>query len=542
MPDLMTMLQGNDLSFLRQVANSWKIDLTAPDAYTALPILVDKILNPQLIAEVIEALPMEAQAALQDLLENENRISWALFCRRHGELRVIGAAKRDRERPDLKPISPTEILWYRALIGKDFFDLSDGNQEYAYIPDDLIENFTLQKMQKKEFLGRPASPQENAQVMPSDDSILDHACTLLSALRAGVKVEMLETGWWKIRLPILKDLLMALSLIDEEGLPNPEAVRSFLGMDRASALNFLVKGWMISEEFNELRLLPGLKIEGTWQNDPLHARQSILEMLSELPQDIWWSLTSFVAAVKENQPDFQRPAGDYDSWFILDEKTGEYLRGIGSWNEVDGALIRFMLTGPLHWLGFYDLAGPTGSTQAAAFRPTKWAESLWHGFSPKGFPAENSRIKVTVDGRLTLPPLTPRSIRYQVARFCTWEEQSAKGYHYRLTPASLERAGKVGLKVMHLTGILRKYAVSPIPPNIFRALEHWEKFSAQIHLEKATLLKVASPEIITSLRKTSATRFLGEILNPTTITIKPGGEETVRQALVEIGYLSDPSL
>ena len=53
---------------------------------------------------------------------------------------------------------------------------------------------------------------------------------------------------------------------------------------------------MDSPTFNELRLLPGLKFEGEWDNDPLQARQAMLELLSHLPRDQWWSLPAFVAA------------------------------------------------------------------------------------------------------------------------------------------------------------------------------------------------------------------------------------------------------
>jgi hypothetical protein len=81
-------------------------------------------------------------------------------------------------------------------------------------------------------------------------------------------------------------------------------------------------------------------------------------MLSQLPQDIWWNLPSFVNAIHDIQPDFQRPAGDYDSWFIRKDNSDDFLRGFSSWDEVDGALLRFLITGPLHWLGFYDLAAP----------------------------------------------------------------------------------------------------------------------------------------------------------------------------------------
>ena len=37
---------------------------------------------------------------------------------------------------------------------------------------------------------------------------------------------------------------------------------------------------------------------------------------------------------------------------------GDYLRGFSTWDEVDGALVRFLITGPMHWLGLVDLAAP----------------------------------------------------------------------------------------------------------------------------------------------------------------------------------------
>ncbi len=51
----------------------------------------------------------------------------------------MGAGKRDREHPHLKPASTSEVLFYRALIARAFFDTDKGPQEFAYIPDDLFE-------------------------------------------------------------------------------------------------------------------------------------------------------------------------------------------------------------------------------------------------------------------------------------------------------------------------------------------------------------------------------------------------------------------
>ncbi len=99
----------------------------------------------------------------------------------------------------------------------------------------------------------------------------------------------------------------------------PETVKAFLEAPRAEALAALGRAWLPSTAFNELRQLPGLRFDGEWQNDPRRTRESILGFLAGLPAGTWWSLTAFTAAIKETAPDFQRPAGDYNSWFIRRE-------------------------------------------------------------------------------------------------------------------------------------------------------------------------------------------------------------------------------
>ena len=114
MPNLQKILEGNDLGFFRIVANFWGIEMTAPDGYTALNSLLNEMRSPRLTNEIIEALPAEARTALQALWENEGHLLWAQFCRLFGEVRDMGPARRDRERPDLHPVSPAEVLWRRC--------------------------------------------------------------------------------------------------------------------------------------------------------------------------------------------------------------------------------------------------------------------------------------------------------------------------------------------------------------------------------------------------------------------------------------------
>ena len=282
-----------------------------------------------------------------------------------------------------------------------------------------------------------------------------------------------------------------------------------------------------------------MKAEGDWQNDPRRARQAILDFLANVPTATWWSLPAFVTAVRQQQPDFQRPAGDYDSWFLRDQQSGEFLRGFEHWDDVDGALLRYLICGPLHWLGAVDLASPSAEALPAAFCFTAWAADLLQGEVPEGFGAEDmTGLQVRSDARLFIPRRLQRLARYQVARFGEWEKETPEGYQYRLTPASLERARKQGLTVGHLLALLRKHA-GLVPPSLARALERWEQHGAQARLEAMVVLRVTTPEVLQALRASRAARYLGEPLSPTVVAIMPGAAQKVLAALAELGYLGE---
>ena len=279
-------------------------------------------------------------------------------------------------------------------------------------------------------------------------------------------------------------------------------------------------------------------LEGEWTNEPLRTRVSILKLLATIPQQTWWNLESFVAAIKQQHPDFQRPAGDYDSWFIRDRESGQYLRGFEHWDQVDGQLIRFMITGPLYWLGVVDLAAPAEGKPLTAFRFSKWSAALLGGEAPAGLPLEDQKVHARSDARLRVSTRVPRAVRYQIARFSRWGGFDGKDYTYQLTPASLERAAQGGLRTSHLLTLLHTHA-DPVPPSLVKALERWERHGGQARMEHALVLRLSSPEILQELRTSRAARFLGDPLGPTTVIVKPGAREKVLAALAEMGYLGE---
>jgi hypothetical protein len=540
MPDLIASLLHFDLGHLQIAAGFWGLELESREAGAGAEELAACLLDIELAREVTGSLPGEAKNALEALTSRDGRIPWAEFTRRFGQIREVGPGKRDRDKPHLNPLSPAETLFYRALLARAFFDAGSGPQEFAYIPDDLLSilneadkagrgQIKLKSQAPKEaqvpdeVLGRPASPGEHGAEIPADDHLLDDATTMLAALRLGINVP--ETS---VPGAVLQELLKAAGLIKINN-PQPEPIKKFLEMPRNEALKLLTDKWVESESFNELRLMPSIACEGEWQNQPLVTREFILTLLEALPDGKWWSMPAFLRSIKEKYPDFQRPAGDYDSWFIKRTSDGAYLRGFAHWDKVDGALVQFMITGMLHWLGRIDLAKAKESEATGAFRLSSPAENI----------EEKGKLAIASNGMLSVARSFPRAVRYQLSRFGEWEEEKAEQYRYHVTPASLKRAQEQGLKVEHLLSLLAKYSEAGIPPVLVKALKSWEAQGTEARVQSQIVLRVSRPEILEELRKSKAARFLGENLGPTAVVVKSGAQSKVIAALTEMGLLAE---
>jgi len=541
MPDLQHLLNNYDLGFLNIIADLWGVDIMAPDARHAHPILARKLLDSALVLEVVEALPDGARAALDRLVQEDGWMAWSRFTREFGPLREMGPGRRDREQPHLAPASPVEVLWYRALIGRDFLKREGKLQECAYISDDLLACLPQIVPAGPQLPGRPSSPGEIAHIIPVSDRILDHTCTLLAALRLGEPERSPAVAAWNPSMEEVHALLAGMKLITSSEQPVLEDARPFLSMPRGEALSWLFRGWQTSTQFNELRLMPGIVCEGAWVNDPLLARGRIFELLGEVPEGAWWNLGSFIDAIRQRDPDYQRPAGDFDSWLVRDSVTGKALQGIEHWEKVDGALIRYLITGPMHWLGMIDLAAPEPKEEVTAFRFSDWANDLLLGRAVRGLPDEEVQVEALSDGRLIVSPHTPRLARYQLSRFCQWMDETADAYIYQLTPTSLSDAAEQGLKAPHLETLLKKYG-KELPPSLLKALQNWDRKGGQARIFPAVVLQIASPKILQALRDSPAARFLGDPLSPTAVIVQQGAVEKVRAALARLGTLSDVEL
>ena len=196
---------------------------------------------------------------------------------------------------------------------------------------------------------------------------------------------------------------------------------------------------------------------------------------------------------------------------------------------VDGALVKYLIR-MLHLLGKVSLAAPEEGKEPTAF------------FLLASLPdnkEEGRKIVVASNGRITIPRTFSRTVRYQLARFCEWDEPRNDEYFYRVTAKSLQRANEQGLKAEQLLAMLVKYTKETVPPAMVKALKRWDANGAEARVENLHLLRVSRPEVMEEMRKSKAGKYLGEALSPTAVIVKSGAIQKVLAELAELGLLTE---
>jgi hypothetical protein len=539
MPDVFHTLINHDLEMLKIIAGKWGFSPEAIDQTDIAREVTARFLDPLEFGRTLEVLPGDSRECLIVLSGMGGRLLWSEFLRRYGTIREMGIARRSRETPFETPASVAEVLWYHGLIGKAFLKGEDELHEYAYIPDELIRLLPREQTPPPGLKVTSAEQDILPVIHPANDRILDNLTSYLAALRSGRNLEELKNEFKQPSLRECEQLLICCSLLDSPANLHPDAIKTFLAKPRNDALCFLFTNWFSSAVFNELRLMPGIIPEGIWKNDPLKTRQMLIGRIMVLDGSTWWRIDSFTANIKCTLPFYQRPAGDFESWMIRSEKTGASLRGFEHWDQVDGAMIRYLIQGPLHWLGFLDLGSTRNGMSPEAFRLSHMASSLIANKPPGGLVIEGGSITVLRNGKITCPREVPRAVRYQLARFCETGGVNDRGYLYQITATSLKNATNQGLQAEQLSTLLARHAGGALSASLVTALQRWTTNGSQASLKQVVLLRVTSPEIMIEIRNSPIGRFLGEPINPTTVILPATAVEKIIPRLMELGYICE---
>lgn len=551
MHSLLQTLTDHDLGHLRILAEFWGFDPPEGQARQAAEVLSSSILEPAIVDEIVDGLSPPIREALGFLIDRGGRIPFADLVRNYGQLREMGAGRRDREKPWRQPISPVETLWYMGFFARAFADTPNGPQEFAFIPNDLLALMTLKTSKRPAAYGEVARVPKDVKLASS--AAVDDATTLLAALRRRPSktgslpaTRRRALGSFLLQPASLEMLLTFLVeeafLTDPPLTPDPEKTKDFLEVASGAGLRRLLQAWIHSTTWNDLAETPNLASSTqSWPNNPLQSREASLKLFVGIPIGEWWDLNGFLEAVKKSDPAFQRPAGEFDSWYLQDDQEGTFLQGVEHWDAVEGAMLRFMISGPLHWLGAIDLGRQKPEGKVDCFRLTsvfRWATDPEVEIE---FETESHRTQILQDGRIIVPQMSDRTLRYQIARFTEWEPSTDDNFHYRVTPSALQVSLEQGLQISHILAVLEKASGGPLPDRLQSAIERWGVGGIQARMERPLLLQLNNPSVLDELKSTRSTRrYLGEIIGPTSVIISERNWSKLQSASARMGLLIDP--
>jgi hypothetical protein len=541
MRSLTTALSDHELLTLRVIGEWWDLDLTGADKNRSIKEVAAALANLDLEIE-LSSLDLEEADAVRALAAAGGRIPVARFSRSYGEVRQMGPGRLERVEPWLEPESVAEALWYRGFLYRGF-DEDAGSAtlvEYYYLPTELLEKLTAPAAEsvEKPITQRLEALQAPDAFDPETTTAVDDLATCLGfAQRAG-----LSPAEYAALHPFLFDarsdrLGLLLTLAEESGYLRGEATLrptraavDWLRQSREVQLRALADAWS-SSSWNDLCHTPGLQCEGSgWRNDPIAARTALLD---HLPRDAnWYRLDDMVALIRAGDPDFQRPEGNYDTWYIRDLATGAYLRGFESWDLVEGRLLRFLVSGPMYWLGLVEVGGDL-------YRLTERALD-WLTRRPPATTDVQVPLVVQADTTLLVPHNADRYQRFQVARVAVpLPLRPGEPYRYHLTPASLQRARDAGIQPDRVLTFLQEASSRPVPASVRRAVERWADRGLEGQLEPAVVLRVRDAAILDTLQSNPKTqRFLGERLGDLAALVR-GNAEEFRQVTASLGLLLD---
>lgn len=570
---------------LKAIAACRAIPLASSNQAEAVAPLVDALLSPAAIAIVLTDLSEPEKEALQLLLDHGGTIEGPRFTRRYGVIRPMGPARLERERPWENPVNPAEGLWYRGLIFKAFQITDQGNLEVFFIPTDLrpllslsdtfANDETSASEQKPDIA--TASPQPDPSTLPMSattapaltvsghDRLRENIFSLLVYLQTkSVRVAKDNTLSGQDKAALMNCLMpplhrafepqaeldfllhlgrrTGLLVIKHERLrPDPDPTRAWLQTHPAQQQRFLQNAWRADPTWNELWHVPDLVPQPTgWENSPMLARSKILDYLGQLkdPGETWFMIDDFVTAIKQVDPDFQRPDGDYESWYIKDNQ-GEYLMGFENWDNVEGTLIRHMLSQLLPLLDVIELGLPAETGEPVQFRLTPSGAAFLAGESVSPRPGEKPGL-LRVDNNFLayIPAHASLYDRFQLARFAELERRESNRVVYQISRASVGRAMRNGVTVDQIVTFLARATNNRTPLKVVENLRTWGQRRDTVQLERTTLLRLKHETLATELRQhPSLGKLLGERVGPTAFLIPADNVTEVRRLLIELGYL-----
>lgn len=550
MKDLYRCLDEYSPFLLEAVASAWGISLPTGEQAENVKLLAKGMLAPGALERLLHKLSPEAQGAFMQIARAGGSVPSHRITMHYGAIRRFGPARMAREQPWKQPASPLEEIYYAGLVYRAYGAVGQYYGEILLTPAQLFDLLPQSALMHSETTSSPVG--QPGQVQDDGNALLEDMFAALVYLRhhrvrvqsydlssSWLDVERLDLGSRLLgssapdRLRLIAHLLARLKLLHvaPEGALKPSlGARDWLRLaDQVRQVN-LFSAWRDDGGWNELHLLPSLQCEETgWQSNPLVARRNLIAFLAAWPPETWFSLDDFCQYLKQQQPDYLRPDGDFDSWHIRDADTREYLSGFESWDAVEGVLARHIMTRPLFWLGLVRL-GLEGE-KAVSFAVTPRGQQLLSGLqssSPEQSAPGSCLALVNEEMVVTIVLEGAFYDRYLLERFAEWRGQNERAV-YHITADSVWKGVDNGVKIEQIIAFLKRITLDQVPPSVLRTLLAWGGRFGRASLQRAIILRTEDEGTMLQIQGQGDIQpLLRESLSPTAYLVE---EEDVAELI-----------
>lgn len=295
-------------------------------------------------------------------------------------------------------------------------------------------------------------------------------------------------------------------------------VEKFIGMKPVEMCRRLFKAYIGSPLISELDRVRELKIKTKYHPTFRKSRETILKHLQKCPIDKWISMPEFLKNIKKT-----------DRYFLV-EQVGEiwsyseydryYYGRMQGWSEIEGRFIEVVMLEYLNTIGIIDAAVSLGyHCSDYGEHETEYLSLEYFKLTPMGAyvigatdkyvpAAEENASGFVVQPNYDIVISEGRLKQAHNLFFDRCAEQIADDAAsvYRLSFKSIVNALDNGIPVREIIEYLEKYSTNPLPDNVKKTLEEWDKESRRIRIRKVTIVETDDKYLLEELKSSKTIR------------------------------------
>jgi hypothetical protein len=457
-----------------------------------------------------------------------------------------------------KPASPLESLWYRGLV----FKTGMGYSETLFVPSDTLPILAPLVAATRPSVSLDPLP-GNIQSRPEADLLGD-----LLQMLVLVKTESIKpVHEWKLpkrTLLALNDRLSVFqsnlaSLQDESQARYIYLLHRILMelrlMTNSGALLAPTVGtarWFQKGRLDQMRDIWGLPRLRTLLNETdgeeldyflgqervAVARGQIVKLIGACPPEEWISLASLSRKVRYDHPQLLRGWSRGLSHVVRGD-DGRLLTASASWDRLEGAFIKEVVSKTLSWFGLVQMA-----ESGEAFRLSPLGAILLAGRPATPAAPEPRPIIIQPNFEILAHAEAAQADLYRLEDFADLVKRDIVST-YALTRNSLRRSLEAGHQVQDTLDFLQTASGRDVPQNVAYTLREWAGKYGQIEVRQLSVLTTKGDAQLKELVADPKLKLpVAEHLGPQAVAVDTAEVRRLIGGLRRLGYmpLVDPAL